>query len=130
MPARSVALYRRSAAIGLLTVEGNHPEHFVRAGESFERLWLTAALHRLGLQPLGGLTFLVLRQQLGEAGWLSAPHQRLAAAMTERLSSLAGLRGRYVAMAFRIGQAPPPSARTLRRALADVFARSNGTAHD
>jgi nitroreductase len=127
LPLRSRAVYRRSAAFGLLTVEGSAPADFVRGGEAFQRLWLTAGLRGLGMQPLGGLTFLVLRCQLQQAQGLSAKHQAMAQQIHDRLlAHVDALRGRTLVMAFRVGSAPPPTARSLRLPLEQVFTRLSG----
>lgn len=122
LPLRAERFYRQSAAIGLLSVEEARPEACVRAGEIFERLWLTATLRGLSLQPITGIAFLILRQRLLHGQELSATHRRLVDSCERALAHLLpAIAKRTPIMLFRIGRAPEPSGRAPRRAMALVF---------
>lgn len=119
---KTARTYRRSAAIGLLSVEGHRPEDFVRSGEALEQLWLTAALHRVAFQPITGMTFLWLRCREDRGAGLSRAHQAVIERIGRQLSRLLPAFARHTpVMLFRIGYAEPPMARALRRRVDEVF---------
>ena len=114
---RSRARYRRSAAIGLLSLDGTRPEDFVRGGEALQRLWLTTTHRGLAFQPITGIVCLLLRCRLARGEGLSTPHRaqvETAGRALERL--LPGAAGRTPCLLFRVGEAPAPSGRAPRRA--------------
>jgi nitroreductase len=118
LPLRAEALYRRSAALALLSVDGHQPEHFVRGGEALERLWLTATLHRLALQPLTGIIFLWLCDRLERGDGLSPRHRRFVEVTGREMARLLPSFERRTPIALlRLGYAPPPSARSPRRSV-------------
>ncbi|MBK8576339.1 MAG: ThiF family adenylyltransferase [Elusimicrobia bacterium] len=53
----SKASVHASAGIGLLMIPDNSPLDSFRGGLAFERVWLTATLHGLTLQPMASLPF-------------------------------------------------------------------------
>jgi len=122
LPWRTQRVYQRSAAIGLLTVNGTRPEDFVRGGELLERLWLTATLRDVAFQPITGITFLWLRCRLAQGDGLSARHQKLLDNVWRRLAELLPSSiQRTPIMLFRLGLASAPSGRALRRPVASVL---------
>ena len=126
LPLRSQWVYRRSAAIGLLSVDGDRPEDFVRAGEILEELWLTATKHGVAFQPITGITFLVLRRRLTRDAGLSPQQQTLLNGIDERLAQLLPVtRHKTPAMLFRVGYARQPSARAPRLPVDDVLTMRN-----
>lgn len=117
LPLRAWQIYRRSGAIALLTVTGRRREDFVRAGDVLERIWLTAALRGLAFQPITGITLLLLRLELAGGEGLSPRHRHLVETLGRQLVDVFPvMRGAAPVMLFRLGTAPPPSARALRRA--------------
>jgi hypothetical protein len=119
---RSARVYARSSAIALVTVERAAPEDFVRGGQTVQRLWLTATARGLAFQPMTGITFLLLRLLLREGEGLSARHRERLARLRDQLQRiLPVMADRFPVMLFRVGLAPPPSARSLRLPLAAVF---------
>lgn len=122
LPLRTQRTYQRSAALGLLTAEGQRPEDFVHAGEVLERLWLTSTLQGLAFQPITGMICLLLRCRLAEGQGLSPRHRALVEATGAQLATVfPALAHRTPIMLFRIGFAAPPTARTLRRPVEDVL---------
>ena len=122
LPARARRIYRRSGAMALLTVDGQQPEDFVRGGEVLERIWLTATLRNVAVQPITGVTFLLLRLSMAGGEGLGPAHRRLLADVErEFLEIFPGAAGRKPAMLFRLGLGPPPSGRTLRLPLEQVL---------
>jgi nitroreductase len=123
LPRRAARIYRRSAAIALLAAgDDGGPIELVRGGEVLERIWLTASLRGLAFQPITGLTFLLLRMARSGGDGLSLAHRRLLhrlGAEFERLMPEA--RGATPIMLFRIGVAPPPSARAPRLPVAELL---------
>jgi len=112
----------RSGAIGVLSVPAPATENYLTAGRAFERIWLAATAEGLALQPLGSLPiFLAQWEQLAGQN-LSPADQRLAQRIPRRLETIVPrLAGRTLLMLFRVGYAPSPSARSLRRPLTAVL---------
>lgn len=121
LPSRAGGLYRRSAAIALLTVPGGAREDLVRGGEALEHIWLAATLRGVALQPITGITFLLLRLALTGGEGLSHAHRSLLTRIDRQFREVFAVGGSTPVMLFRLGLAPPPSARAPRRPLADVF---------
>ncbi len=122
LPLRTHLCYRRSAAIGLLAVDGHRPEDFVRGGEALQRVWLTATAHEVAFQPITGITFLWLRVRLRGGEGLSAGHQRLIAEAARALEAVLPLFAHATpVMLFRLGYAGAPSGRAPRRPVEAVL---------
>lgn len=122
LPMRARQIYRRSGAIALLAVDGERPEDFVRGGQVMERIWLTATREGMALQPITGITFLLLRLRLAGGEGLGPSHQRLLARLDREFVEIFGDVGRQTpVMLFRIGLASAPSARAPRLPLDQVL---------
>ena len=115
LPMRTTGVYRRSSAIALLSVDGARPEDLVRGGEALERIWLTATTEGAAMQPITGVTCLMLRQQLCNGDGLSAVHCRVLDHARRELEAVwTGCLQRTPVMLFRLGYADAPSARAPR----------------
>jgi hypothetical protein len=114
LPIRTQSVYERSGAIALLSVAGQERRDFVRGGEILERIWLTATLRNVSFQPITGITLLLRRLVTGGEG-LSARHRQILARLKVELDRVFELPvGEAPIMLFRLGLAPPPSARAPR----------------
>jgi nitroreductase len=113
---QSAMLMRRCSAAGLITAPDTSPLSFLQVGQVFQRLWLQATKENLALQPMTAVVFLQLRSILGDHQGLT-PHQiTTASSLREDLAKIYAVSPvRIPAMHFRIGYAPPPSGRTIRR---------------
>jgi hypothetical protein len=113
---QSAMLMRRSSAAGLITAPDTSPLSFLQVGHVFQRLWLQVTKENLALQPMTAVVFLQLRSIIGDHQGLT-PHQiTTASSLREDLAKIYVVSpGRVPAMHFRIGYAPPPSGRTIRR---------------
>jgi nitroreductase len=117
----SGALVQSSSAVGLITVAKLSPQSFLEAGRAFERLWLEASLQGLSLQPLTGLVLLHLRMRLQEPDGLRLSQIEFLNSTRDYLARLFHLDTQVPAMMFRIGVGVPPSARTIRRQVAELL---------
>ncbi|MGH7847739.1 MAG: hypothetical protein ACREQW_21565 [Candidatus Binatia bacterium] len=118
---KSGALIRTSSAVGLITVPDASPEAFLQAGRAFERVWLRATLEKLSFQPMTGFVLLQLRCRLGDRHGLTEEQVELLASTAKELAAVfPGLEGKMPALMFRVGKAPAPSGRTLRRDLSEI----------
>ncbi len=119
---------RQSAAIGLITTADNDGDQLVRAGEVLETMWLQATRHGLALHPIGGLPSLALRCRFGGGAGLTPSQRRAADQAIAAVNEVApAFSERMPAIMFRIGYAPPPSARSVRLPLEEVFEVRGGT---
>lgn len=111
-----------SAAVGLITMPRADPASYVRGGRAMERMWLSAQSHGLAVHPMTTLPYLFARVLRGsgegldpatadEASRLRAPYLRLFPVADDAAEVLL----------FRVSQAEPTPARSLRRRLEDVL---------
>lgn len=107
-------LYGTGAAIGAVVMEDRSPESFLTAGRLLERVWLAATAMGLSLQPLTGIMFLMNRIAAGDAAELSPAHAALISDAYRQAADVLGTGAAPIALMFRIGHAPSPSARTSR----------------
>lgn len=120
---RACRIYRKSAAVGLLSVDGTKPEDFIRAGQLLERIWLTVTLRGFSFQPITGITCLILRCRLAKADGLALSHQNMLATIEKKLTKLfPALQQKTPIMLFRLGRASAsPSRRSPRRPVSAVL---------
>jgi hypothetical protein len=118
---QSYELCKGSSALCLLSHEGKEFDSYVNGGRVLQRLWLTATSLGLAFHPMTGITFLLYRLYNGAAG-LSDGHQRLLFGIHEKMKKLFLLsETQSIIIAFRIGYADPPSDKSVRRTLKEVF---------
>jgi hypothetical protein len=110
---QSAKNYEASSAIGMLTIPADTPEDFVKAGRAFQRLWLTATELVVSLQPVTALAYLAQRIGAGEGG-LSAEHASQVMHAQEKINALFDNPPGTVAMMFRVGYGPRPSAHSRK----------------
>lgn len=114
----NAALYASSPAIGLVTMDAEHPASYIAAGRATERVWLEATKHGLAFQPVTGLLFIARTTKNATSDHLVSRYfQEIenAAQSIQREFSIIG--GAIPAMMFRMGYAPPATARSFRHAL-------------
>jgi hypothetical protein len=98
------------------------PEAYLQGGRALQRLWLAATACGLALQPWTGLPYLFARLLRGAGAGLSEQEQHELHSLRARyVKVLPSAQGRSELMLFRLTHAAPPSARSLRRQLADVL---------
>ena len=91
----------------------------------FERIWLKAAIEELAFQPLGSLPlFLTKYEDQGPEAFLPHHAERISKIRAEFDHVFPNLRKAVPVMAFRIGQAKTPSARSFRFPLELLINRS------
>lgn len=106
----------QTGTLGLVVVDGYSPEDFILAGRIFQRAWLRATSLGLSLQPLAGLLFLYQRVEFGEKNFLSDNHHKLVNSAYAKIKEVFKVKQGNLAMMFRVGVAPKPSAKTSRLA--------------
>jgi hypothetical protein len=107
-----------------LAAQALSPDAYLEAGRLFQHSWLLATQHSLAFQPLAGMP-LLLRQHRRNAPALAMLHpkdrQRIAQC-DQRLSAVhPALAQGYPLIAFRLGEAPPPSYRSPRRPIESLL---------
>jgi hypothetical protein len=103
-----------AASIGVITVPGTSPEHFLNAGRILERVWLEATRQGLSFQMMTGIIFLMLRAAAGELQGFSSGQLKLIKEAREQVLTKAGGKGE-VAVIFRVGKSAPPTVYSLRQ---------------
>ena len=101
------ALMRNTPTVGIVTTVDNDPVDQIRAGQAFERVWLTASSLDLALHPMNQV--------------LQLPTTRRS------LNRVAGLGIRYPQMLFRLGYAASDRRDTPRRPLSEAISEVSNT---
>lgn len=118
----AAAAVASSAALGLLTAPGSSPPALVRGGRALQQVWLTASALGLAVHPYNVLVNLFARVERFQGAGLDKHEVRAVAELRERFTrcfavSLADAE----ILLFRLSYAEPPSARTLRRGVDEIF---------
>ena len=117
-----------SGAVGLIATDQQLPIDVLHAGRAFERLWLDATARGIALQPLGAVTALFgMLNTDARSVWGAAEQAQLRSLEQAFYGNFPGVGSGSGLMLFRLSDAPPPPARSLRFRLDDVlFAGSPG----
>jgi hypothetical protein len=111
-----------ASAIGLLTIAAG-PTSYFQGGRALQRLWLTASGLDLALQPLVSILPVFFRglEDRARGVWAEPPPglDDLRRAYRRWFPMPAG---HVEVMVFRVARAGPPTTRSLRRPLDEVFA--------
>jgi len=103
-----------SGLIGMIVVHGTD-EDFLHVGSYLERLWLTVSSLGLAMQLLTGVLFFEQGMTQGARDALTANEQAMIADAVGHLKEIFGVKDGTMAIAFRVGQAKPPTAVSLKR---------------
>ncbi|MDR3642062.1 MAG: hypothetical protein P4L74_00340 [Candidatus Doudnabacteria bacterium] len=106
--------YNSCSAIGAIGLVDNSAQSYLAGGRLFEKIWLTATSHGLQLQPLTGICLLMQKLINNSARELSDTHRKLITENYGQMQNIFSLKNKTIALLFRIGYGPEPSARTLR----------------
>ncbi len=121
--ARTRAVVGSSSTVAVVTVSRSDPAWYVRGGAAVERLWLTAELHGLAVQPVSP----VFLYAVDEKDFLRLGGERHVDTLfdlSQRFNQFWDLdNGEHVALLLRLSHAPPPSARSARLPLSDLLSR-------
>jgi molybdopterin/thiamine biosynthesis adenylyltransferase/nitroreductase len=102
-------LVASASAIGLVTVSGQLPHHYVEGGRAFQRMWLTAEKLGLAIYPLISPLFLFPRITLGSGEGLSEADIAELKELREAFKTLFGVpEGLAEVFLFRLSNAPRP----------------------
>jgi tRNA A37 threonylcarbamoyladenosine dehydratase/nitroreductase len=111
-----------ASAVGLVSVPGRTREAYFAGGRAMQRVWLQATALGLAFQPMAPLTYLFARVELGAGEGLSPAEAAALRELRGRFTAvLPDAAGRGEPMLFRLAHAPPPTARALRRHVAEVL---------
>lgn len=113
---------RSSPLVGLLTTENNSPLDYLEGGRLMERVFLKIAEGGLVVQPMMGIPVFIINLQVNGGRFFSPAQRAELLRIKERFFRLFDLNDRAgLIMLFRMGYAPPPTCRSLRRPLADFL---------
>jgi nitroreductase len=110
-------LIRSAPAVGLLVMPEWEDQAFLTGGRLMERVWLSATAAGLAFQPVTALTLFLIRLLRHDGEGLDAGQRRHMESLCDPFRAVFELDDSRHAliMLFRVGYAPPPHARTLRR---------------
>lgn len=109
-------------AIGLLIAKSNGPIDYLHGGEIMEKLWHEITLQGLSIQPMEALPIFILNFNLTSGRNFTDCQKRQLKNLKRRFLSILQIEEQSgLILLFRIGYAPPPTARSLRRPLEDFL---------
>ncbi|TWJ17333.1 nitroreductase family protein [Geobacter argillaceus] len=121
------SLLMKSAALGILVMDGSSNQHYFAGGRCMERIWLTATAQGVAVHPFGGLPFILTRMLRGGKEGFSDQQYRLLKNTYARLQEIIPITpANALIILFRFGYADPPTQRSLRRPVSDVLQTFNG----
>jgi hypothetical protein len=103
-----------ASAAGIITISDDAPASWLHAGRMLERVWLEASRQGLAFHLMTGITLMAERVRDGALEGLEGTNLSLIRQADALLKKVSGTEA-PVALLFRIGNAPEPSARSLRR---------------
>lgn len=108
-------LYATGAATGVVALPAQRPTDFINAGRVMQRIWLKATVYKLALQPIVATLFFAQRILAGKTEEvLSQRHVDTIKTAYADIQRIFNLKNECITMMFRIGTAPPASARSSR----------------
>jgi molybdopterin/thiamine biosynthesis adenylyltransferase len=111
-----------ASAVGLVSVTGTSRESYFAGGRAVQRTWLAATGQSVALHPMTGLPYLFARLLRGDGRGFTTREQARLRELHERWRALFDVRpDRAEVLLFRLHEAEPPTARSLRRPLDEVL---------
>jgi molybdopterin/thiamine biosynthesis adenylyltransferase len=120
---RTRASVASSSAVAVVTVPRSDPAWYVRGGSAVERLWLTAELHGLAVQPVSPVfLYAVDERDFSRLG--GERHAETIYELSRRFREFWDLEdGEQAALVVRLSHAVPPTVRSARLPLGDLLSR-------
>lgn len=112
--ANAKKLMLSASATGIITISDDSSASWLHAGRMLERVWLEASRQGLAFHLMTGITLMAGRVRDGALEGLDSGNLSLIRQADSLLKKVSGTES-PVALLFRIGTAPQPSARSLRR---------------
>jgi hypothetical protein len=121
--ARTRAIVGSSSALAVVTVPRTDPAWYVRGGAAVERLWLTAELHGLAVQPVSPV-FLYAVDDKDFLRLGGERHVETVFGLSQRFHEFWDLdEGEQATLLLRLSHAAPPSVRSARLPLRELLSR-------
>jgi hypothetical protein len=121
--ARTRAVVASSSALAVVTLPRSDPAWYVRGGAAVERLWLTAEVQGLAVQPVSPV-FLYAVDDKDFLRLGGERHVDTLFGLSQQFNEFWDLDdGENAALLLRLSHAPLPSARSARLPLAELLSR-------
>lgn len=108
-------VYASASAYIAVVAQGTASEDFLRAGRAAERLWLRATALGYAVHPIVATLFFGLRSRAQAEQGMTPEHWTMMCEAYRSIEHAVGSSGDPVLFMFRIGTAPPPSARSSKK---------------
>ncbi len=107
-----------SQAAGLLIAKSNEPLDYALGGEMMQKIWHEITNFKLSIQPMEALPIFIINLGItGGRDFTALQRKKLEELKQEFLSIFGITEQNGLIFLFRIGDAPPPTAHSLRRPL-------------
>jgi hypothetical protein len=117
-----------ASAVGLITVsrtgtdDASRRDAYFRGGVALQRIWLTATKLGLAFQPMTPLVYLFARLEQGQGEGLDEREKTELRELRRRYREALALTDAPIeVMLFRLANAGPPTARSLRRNVIEML---------
>lgn len=119
------SLLMKSAALGILVMDGATNQDYFDGGRCMERIWLTATALGIAVHPFGGIPFILTRMLRGGKEGFSDQQYSLLQNVYSRLQEIVPITPENaLIILFRFGHAESPTVRSLRRPVSDVLSNT------
>jgi len=109
-------LYASTGALGIITISDTSPLSFVSAGRVFQRLWLSAVVYNLHIQPVVGVLYLNQRIEEEDSSLPFSITEKLKIQNAiSKIKVISGVGNGILVMLFRIGYGKAASATSSRK---------------
>lgn len=113
---------RGASAMGLISVDGVKPKDAIRGGQAMQHLWLLANARGWSWHPLTALLYLFDLPEALTRNFFDAGERELLGSLSSRFGEIfPAMRTGTRLMLFRLAQADPPTARSLRLPLEKII---------
>lgn len=118
-------MYLAAPAIGIIIIDSDSSEDFLKGGRLMQRVWLEATRMGVSLHPSAGTIFFIQRVLKGATEDFTQENVELIKSVHQKLTSAFQLHDETIAFLFRIGKSDPPSAYSPRLSLDQLIINGN-----
>lgn len=110
-----------ASSIGVISMDGDSPAHYLQAGRALERVWLEANFRSIAFQPISQIVFMLDLLKSAPYRHFNRYEQNELAKIQESFSRIVKPGIRFPVFVFRVCYADAPKTRSLRRPLGEMF---------
>jgi nitroreductase len=110
-----------ASSIGVISMDGKDPYHFLQGGRALERVWLEANFRKLAFQPISQIIFMLELLQSEGGRHFNDYEMKELNKIRDTFAGIVGTDNGFPVFVFRLCYASTPDTRSLRRPLNEMF---------